>query len=196
MLTVVKFDVPCNPWMSCKGLPVGPGPTLGNGIILSLGEIHRWGFQLRLSCGCWEPCQLPMCVCRAATRWRAGGRTWWDTLSLGCTGGKSRNTRKKRRSMVHSTGSSVWTVEGPGLLAALQKVPAVLLAPRLGYAGPVLTTAVGSQIKGRMFLYFCLPSQMSALTHPKCGQQDHSLTMSACYVTPVLLGLSCSTVIQ
>lgn len=32
---------------------------------------------------------------------------------------------------------------GPGLSAALQKVPAELLAPRLGDLGPVLTTAGG-----------------------------------------------------
>lgn len=116
-----------------------------------------------------------LCVCRAATRWRASSRTRWGhphTLSAGSTGGKSRNTIK-RRSTVHSTGSPVWTVEGPGLLAALQKVPAVLLAPKLGGVGPVLPTAVGLQVKGGMFLYFCLPSQMSALTHPECNQQDH-----------------------
>ena len=161
---------------------------LGNAV-LSLGEIHRQDSPATSQL--WMPGALPgLCVCAELPPMACRGRTRWNcphTLPLECTGGKSRNISKKR-STVHSTGSMVWTAEGPALLAALQKVAAVLLAPRLGDAGPVLTTAVRSQVKGGMFLYFCLPSQMSALTHPECGQQDHSLTVSARYVTPLLLG--------
>lgn len=38
MKTVVKFDVPFNPWMNCKALLAGIVPALGN-VVLSLGEI-------------------------------------------------------------------------------------------------------------------------------------------------------------
>lgn len=151
-----------NPWTSCKALPGGPAPTLGSAV-LSLGEIHRWDHPATSQL--WVPGALSLGVCQ--------GWTTWDnahTLPLGCTGGKSRNTSKKNRLPSLDSG-------GTRIVGSTAKVPAVLLAPGLGDAGPVLPTAVGLQVKGSMFLYFCLPARAAALTHPSAVS---SIALSPC----------------
>lgn len=97
MKTVVKFDVPCNPWMNCKALPAGRAPALGNAVIVT-GEIHRW--DCPAMSGLWMPGVLPgLCVCQAATPQPGTepGRTTPTAWPLPCTEGNPGIATKPRK---------------------------------------------------------------------------------------------------
>lgn len=181
MKTVVKFDVPCNPWMNCQALPAGIAPALGNAV-LSLGEVRRWDCPAMSVL--WMLGAMPSsCVFQAATP-QPGTDQVRPPLhpALALHWGKSRNSNKTRK-VVHSTGSLVWTVEGA---ENVQNVPAVLLAPGedtcsqfsgcCGITGKAWHVAV------------VLPALLGVSSHPaRCSQQHPSLSVSACSGTQCLL---------
>lgn len=178
MKAVVKFDVPFNPWMNCKAL-------LG-GIVPALGEICRWGCPAMSELWMPEPCQA--CVCAKVPLYSLGQNQAGPLLhpALALHWGKSRNTNKTRE-VVHSTGSSVWIVEGAG---NVQNVPAVLLAPG-GDVWGWFSGGCGMAGKG-WHVAVLLPALLGISSHPAA-----SLSPCVCMQwDSVLPALSCSAVIQ
>lgn len=189
--TVVKFDVPCNPWMNWKALTAGTAPALGNAV-LSLERHAGETAQPCLGYGCQEPSQA--CVCAKLAPHSLGQNQIGPPLqpALVLHWGKSRNTIKTREG-VHSTGSLVRTVEGAGNV----QNACCAAGTRQGGVRPVLSTLWMAGKGWHAAVSACPLGWLSALTQPQCSQQHHSLSPRVCMLCDsVSPALSCSTAIQ
>lgn len=184
MKTVVKFDVPCNPWMNCKALLAGTAPALGN-TVLSLGEICRWDcsamFQL------WMPEALPgLCVCQAATS--QPGTEPGRTTPTPCPCTALGEIQEYQQNQQSGAFNRLLGVDSGGSRKC-PKCACSAADTRLGHVRTVLSTnAAGWQVKARMFLCFCLPSRVSALSQPHAIS---SITLSLC-LHAVWLSVACT----